>query len=582
MCQELAQFLHVPRAIFALFNPERTAAQVIAEYQPPDRASALGIVIPIADNPAMMHLVDQQTPLIIADIRSESRLASVHQILVDQQIGSLLLLPVVIRGSALGTLALGSHEPREFRSSEVKLLEHATRQIGQALERLQLYQQARQRSQRMATLAEVSASLNRLASEKEIARLIGQGTLALSGADRAAVYMVDPDRPVTCLWSHGLSAHYSSEVARKIAQLPGQQVLSGGTEPILIPDVAAEVEYPVLQALAASEGYRAYAVWPFVYEGRPMAAIACYYDQPHIWSDEEQEVMASFARQGAVALQNARLYGRLQAANRELQAALQAREEMIQNVSHELRTPIALIRGYAELMVTEKGLGPLTTEQEHALDTIVHQADRLRTLVDRLLLLQTIKERVLELAPVDINALLRTTVQSWLPRAQQAGIELVWSPCPERPAVMGDSFLLAEVIDNLLDNAIKFSPDGGTVGLSTHHKGNEVIVAISDQGIGLPAAKKKRIFERFYQVDGSMSRCFGGMGIGLALCAAIVKRHQGRIWAESPGKGKGTTFYVALPAHPATGLDPNFSRSVSENQRSGAGLEPFPGLADQK
>jgi signal transduction histidine kinase len=100
---------------------------------------------------------------------------------------------------------------------------------------------------------------------------------------------------------------------------------------------------------------------------------------------------------------------------------------------------------------------------------------------------------------------------------------------------------------NLLDNAQKFSPNGGTVRMSARAEGDYAILAVSDQGIGIPPEKLSHIFERFYQVDGSATRRYGGMGIGLALCRAIVEAHGGRIWAESQGEGHGSTFYVLLP-----------------------------------
>ncbi len=128
-----------------------------------------------------------------------------------------------------------------------------------------------------------------------------------------------------------------------------------------------------------------------------------------------------------------------------------------------------------------------------------------------------------------------------------AKVEVRWEVAPDLSLLMADPDLLGQVVVNLLDNALKFSPGGGVVTVRAWPEGDEVIIAVSDQGIGIPPDKLGRIFERFYQVDGSTSRRFGGMGIGLALCKAIVEAHGGRIWAESAGEGQGSTFYVALP-----------------------------------
>ena len=100
---------------------------------------------------------------------------------------------------------------------------------------------------------------------------------------------------------------------------------------------------------------------------------------------------------------------------------------------------------------------------------------------------------------------------------------------------------------NLLDNALKFSPKGGTVRICAQAKDDQAIVSVSDEGIGIPPEKLPCLFERFYQVDGSATRRYGGMGIGLALCRAIVQAHGGRIWAESQGEDRGSTLYISLP-----------------------------------
>jgi histidine kinase len=181
-------------------------------------------------------------------------------------------------------------------------------------------------------------------------------------------------------------------------------------------------------------------------------------------------------------------------------------------------------------------------------------------MVNRLLTLQTLDTRVLEKIQLDVGHLLREIVRAWETRATQAGVKLRLEVSPDLPLLWAEYDLLSQVIVNLLDNAIKFSPNGGTVTARAYATAADqehvavgsqqpaVMVEVSDQGIGIPPEKLELLFRRFYQVDGSSTRQFGGMGIGLALCKAIVEAHGGRIWAESEGEGRGSTFYVALPA----------------------------------
>ncbi len=237
---------------------------------------------------------------------------------------------------------------------------------------------------------------------------------------------------------------------------------------------------------------------------------------------------------------------RLREANAQLQAALKAREEMLQNVSHELRTPLTLIKGYAELW-KEGMLGPLTPAQEKAAAILNSQCDRLRYMIDRLILIQTLSTTSLRETQVDLNRLLQEAVQAWQAHAEKEGIQLSLELPSHLPPITGDRNLLSHVIYNLLDNAIKFSPDGGAVSVCARLEDGELLITVSDQGIGIPPDKLEQVFERFYQVDGGSTRRFGGMGIGLALCREIIQLHGGRIWAESEGDGRGSAFHIRLP-----------------------------------
>jgi len=240
----------------------------------------------------------------------------------------------------------------------------------------------------------------------------------------------------------------------------------------------------------------------------------------------------------------------LRETNIQLQAALQARDEMIQNVSHELRTPLTLIMGYVGLL-KEGAFGPLIPEQARIIDVLENQSDQLYFMVNRLLLLQTLDTGTIRKTELDLKLLLQKAVGAWQTRAEEAGIQLSLDISPDLPSLMADPDLLSQVIYNLLDNAIKFSPSKGVVGIRAWIEGNELIIAVSDQGIGIPPDRLERVFESFYQVDGSSTRRFGGMGIGLPLCRRIIEIHGGRIWAESEGEGKGSTFYITLPLRDA-------------------------------
>lgn len=167
-----------------------------------------------------------------------------------------------------------------------------------------------------------------------------------------------------------------------------------------------------------------------------------------------------------------------------------------------------------------------------------------------MLTLQTFQPKDISLSRVDLSDWLVSALQGWRDLAADSGVTLRTEIPDQLPPVMGAVDYLDLVLGNLLDNAVKFSGNGCQITVSAHSDGANVVFSVTDQGIGIPSDQLNTIFERFYQVDGTWTRRHGGMGIGLALCKAIVQAHSGRIWGESAGLGQGSTFSVALPIAP--------------------------------
>jgi signal transduction histidine kinase len=238
-------------------------------------------------------------------------------------------------------------------------------------------------------------------------------------------------------------------------------------------------------------------------------------------------------------------------------------DEFIQNVAHELRTPLALVRGYVE-MLAEEQLDEET--RRHAASVARSNTEALVELVEAITTLHQVRPKQLNPQPVDLATLARTAAQMVQQKAHRAGVKVLLHIPPDLPRVTADSSRLIEALKQLLDNAIKFSPDGGTVTLDLSARRNNVRVEISDQGIGIPAGKLKRIFDRFYQVDGSTTRRFGGLGLGLAVVKAIVEAHNGRVWATSAGPDQGSTFAFTLPVQAAKTLPILYSVLVRGKQ----------------
>ena len=223
------------------------------------------------------------------------------------------------------------------------------------------------------------------------------------------------------------------------------------------------------------------------------------------------------------------------------------RRDFVANVSHELRTPVTIIKGYAETLLE----GALESDPAHAkrfVEIISSHSERLTSLINDILTLSSLetKEALIELNPLDVSGTVSKACMLLQERAAQKNISIINEVVGGAlPRVIADQGRLEQVMVNLLENAIKYTPDGGTVRLSTEDSGEFVRVIVADTGIGIPLKDQPRIFERFYRVDEARTREQGGTGLGLAIVKHIVQLHGGSVSVTS-GQGKGSIFSFSL------------------------------------
>ncbi len=222
------------------------------------------------------------------------------------------------------------------------------------------------------------------------------------------------------------------------------------------------------------------------------------------------------------------------------------KDEFMANTSHELRTPLNGIVGIADSML-DGATGTMSVQQRYNLSLIVTSGQRLTNLVNDILDFSKLKHKklTLQIGPLDIHALAEVVVMLSSPMIKDSGIELVNRIEPLGPAVYGDENRLQQILYNLIGNAIKFT-EQGTIAVSAEVKGEEMVITVSDTGIGIAAEKLESVFESFEQVDGSTDRLYGGTGLGLAVTKQLVELHGGRIWGEST-VGEGTSLRFTLP-----------------------------------
>jgi signal transduction histidine kinase len=273
-------------------------------------------------------------------------------------------------------------------------------------------------------------------------------------------------------------------------------------------------------------------------------------------------MLDALSAQAAVALENAKLYEDLRNAYAELKQLDAMKGNFLANISHELRTPLAPIIGYVEMLLSGRP-GPLTDRQRSHLTVVEQAVQRLQGLIEDLLAFVQMDQGELAIRPrpFALGPLLEERAHLITPRATEKGLMVEVAAPADLPDVLMDPQQIARAVLLMLDNAVKFTPQGGRIslGAKAHVTPDDappgwehgyVEVSLSDTGIGIPADKIPRIFDRFYQVDASATRSYGGTGLGLALVKQIMEAHGTAVTVESTPQ-VGSTFRFRLPiAHP--------------------------------
>jgi signal transduction histidine kinase/CheY-like chemotaxis protein len=296
---------------------------------------------------------------------------------------------------------------------------------------------------------------------------------------------------------------------------------------------------------AADAAYSSSAALPLILSGAVAGVLRFDFSVPVNFDDDYRALLVSVAQHCSQALDRARLYEAAQHARTEAEAASRLKDDFLSIVSHELRTPLNAVLGWAS-MLRKNGIG--TPLAQRAVQAIHDNATRQAQLIDDLLDVSRISagRTTLDRQQVDLAELVNGVVESLLPAAASSSIELRLSPMT--PAfVTGDRRRLEQVFFNVLGNALKFTPAGGTIALDARCAGDAVEVKVTDNGVGIAPEFLPYVFDRFRQADSTSTRSYGGLGLGLSIAKQLVEAHRGTISVTSDGQGRGTSFTVRLP-----------------------------------
>jgi len=415
-----------------------------------------------------------------------------------------------------------------------KKVEVRTRELGQSVAELR-------------ALGEVSQAVNSTLDLETMLNTIVTKAVQLSGTEAGAIYVFDEARKEFRLRStYGMTdemiaaiKEHRVGVGDALEQAAGQRAL------VQIADLRDQPASPV-HDLILKAGYRALLVVPLVAPDETVGALVVRRKLPGEFPKQTTDLLQTFAAQSVLAIQNARLFREIEDKSRQLAVASEHKSQFLANMSHELRTPLNAILGYTELIIDDI-YGEVPVKMRGVLERVQTNGRHLLGLINDVLDLSKIEAGQLTLSLTDysIADVVQTVLTAVEPLAAAKHIALKSELPPNLPRARGDERRIAQVLLNLVGNAIKFT-DIGEVAVRASAANGSFTIAVRDTGPGIPESDHGRIFEEFQQADTSSTRKKGGTGLGLAIVKRIVEMHGGRIGVESC-LGQGSTFAFTLP-----------------------------------
>lgn len=482
--------------------------------------------------PLLQEMQATLQTILVPDTRLDSRWIGSPR---TAHLASFIAAPLIADGQLVGMLSVDKAQHGFYSGESQQLIAAFANQISVAIQRAWHLNDARQHLRELSSLVQASAALAEAFDLAAVLDVVLHNTCELLDAQRGAIALVkSPGRQLDVVAERGHSPDFIEHVNRAGLCLP--DVIE--PEPCLRPPIllapVAELNQPPAVVICI----------PLRLAGQLIGLI----EVDHSALDAPQRrLLMAVADLAAAAIDKAQLYQDTARAYQELRELDRLKDEFVQNVSHELRTPLTFVKGYIEYLLAGYA-GELNSNQRQALEIVLDRSDAIVRLVNDIVSLKQAELQEMDLHPVALEQIATACVEGSRAAAEQAGIDLRLNYPPGLPPVYGDATRLGQVFDNLLGNAIKFSPNGGSIKVRLSPLGNMVQVEISDTGVGIPADRIDQIWKRFFQIDGASTRRFAGAGLGLAIVKSIIDAHFGHIWVESK-LGQGSIFCFTLPQY---------------------------------
>ena len=478
----------------------------------------------------------------------------------------------------VGTIQLGSRRPRKFSDSEIRLLEAVGSQMGIAVQKAWLYEETKasksalelinQRLVRslsdLSGLYTVLAPLSQANSAREMLDGIIERLMQATGADAALIRLCDSSTGNFILATQRGFPDYYLEVTAVTDTGSAVVRVFETSKAIIATDIASDPRLTTKVQLKV--GLRSCAFLPLNVRNEIRGIIHLASRELGYFNEGRRDYLLAIARQMGIALENWDLFEGLKTSNIELERALGVKTEFLSVMSHELRTPLSMVGGYTA-MIKDGMMGEVNPQQEAALQKVLNQTAEQLNMINGIMQTTQLETDsiVVERYPVNLSDFLDHLKSDYDLTFDKEGVTLVWDPPPEAVTVLTDAGKLRQILCNLINNAVKFT-DRGTVTISarvvtpapllpgspagrqggTGAGGKWVEVEVTDTGVGIPEDKLEAVFDKFYQVDSSETRLYGGVGLGLYIVKKFTELLGGTVTARSE-PGAGSAFTVTLP-----------------------------------
>jgi signal transduction histidine kinase len=403
-----------------------------------------------------------------------------------------------------------------------------------------------QHNQQLNRLVELSLTLNSTLDLDAVLQLITTTATELLGCEAASILLYDEKQPRLYF-----AAATGSDPA-KLAEIPVpiEGSLAGTifrtNRPIILNNVEQDPRHYALVSEHIQFRVRDLLGVPMLIKDRIIGVLEAVNKRNGTFAERDETILSVTASHAAIAINNARLLRTTQQALQKVKEADQLKGNFLSLASHELRTPLGIIIGYASFL-REDAKGETSEHAQHVLNAAL----RMRSLVEdmtNLTMLET--EGLLLIRPQDVavQTILKSACAeiSEIAAAKDQKVVFAFQEQPLMVHIDPDKTITALV--NLLNNAVRFSPQGSEITIGATKQGENILVWVQDKGVGIPSDKLQKIFEEFYQSESPNTRHYGGLGIGLAIAKGLIEAQAGNIWAESDGQDKGSVFKVFLPA----------------------------------